>query len=191
MDEQHEQLYPEQQAQETSAPISGQTRIEANFFKDLIRTDEELNNFAMELAGKILNSNNPYTMDDDGIAKPNYIQVGDPLLNDRGIRFIIAYIRTICTKNAHVSNIDDERFYEIMRPSVRTLTDTLFIGMINGWYDLKQENFSAIVEMCSNWMEMSLRRAINEGERNVLKNYTPEPSRDSRGNSKGFLDSLF
>ena len=146
-----------------------------DFFRYLEDAEEELYRFRLFLEGKEM------LKDDEGNIEVRNT-AGEPMLNQKGIHFVMTCLAPICTKNTYVSNLNEERMYELCESTANAFAIGLFKGMVgrrhengtSGYYGIKKENFESICEAVNNFVEMSLRRAIDEGERGVIRSNRTE-----------------
>lgn len=91
------------------------------------------------------------------------------LMNERGIRHVTGYLRSIANKNTYVSNLQNEdAVMRIALSATQTLTKTLFLN--SDAFDLDINYFDDIIERCANICELALRRPMFAGEREFLGN---------------------
>ncbi len=95
-----------------------------------------------------------------------WIRKGDPLLNEIGVRFFISQLRLCANKNINMSNISSDRVLDICRRDANDIAEALFFSGVH--YGLKAENFRVINGHAIRMLELSLRRAVGEGERKFL-----------------------
>jgi hypothetical protein len=116
-----------------------------------------------------------------------WIQVGDRLLNDKGINTIISHCKTIINKNAFLSNLDDAYIHEIVLDLTNNLTILLFVNY-DGWdIDPAKAYMNQIIEKTRVYMFLGLRRALNESEKKFIsriesihRNITEQPQQKKK-----------
>jgi len=87
----------------------------------------------------------------------------EPLMNEQGIRFIIGKLRTVCSRNTFLSDLDENRVYQIGLLTSMSITANLYVRMKE--FGVKDTiTCDLIIEEINNVMELALRRAINRGE---------------------------
>lgn len=104
----------------------------------------------------------------DQSGKLVWVQTGEPRMNAEGIRAVVSIVRNVCNKNTFISDITEERLNTIMRSTANELN----VDFFNNWrrYELKLSNYEIEIEKIINILELSLRRALNGGERKFLTN---------------------
>lgn len=96
-----------------------------------------------------------------------WVTTGQPLLNEKGIRFIISSLRHICNKNTYMSNLDQKRVNTICLFTANSITKALFFNWRE--FGVSPDYYDVIIEKVNNVLELALRRGMNEGERKFLK----------------------
>lgn len=144
-----------------------QPQRENSFFRWLEDPSEDLYFLSLMLQGKEV-------VGDDEQGNPIIEIKGAPLMNAKGVHMTMTFLRTISGKNTYMSNLDDNRFYEICTFASVSYTSKLIKGAISGEYAIKTEDIDFIVECINNVLEMSLRRPINQGEREIVRSNKTE-----------------
>jgi hypothetical protein len=97
-----------------------------------------------------------------------WIQVGDKLLNDKGINTIISHCKTIINKNAFLSNLDDAYIHEIVLDLTNNLTVLMSVNYDDWGIDPSKAYMSQIIEKTRVYIFLGLRRALNESEKKFI-----------------------
>ena len=98
----------------------------------------------------------------------NIKQMGDPLLNDTGIRSVLLQVRATMSRVAIMSNLNDKMVSELTLYMAESLAKDLMMN--NTVYEIK--NVSArtkIFRMVNTNVYIALKRAQDEGERKFWK----------------------
>lgn len=92
-------------------------------------------------------------------------KLGGPLLNDEGIKSIMTIVGIYVSRNTFMSNINDETICEIVYSLGNKIKEELLQEQ-NNW-DLKV-SWRLLVQLVGDFVELTLRRAENGGERNSM-----------------------
>ncbi len=161
-------IFPDQDPQSQGQYVpDGQmpqpTPIHSDFFKHLINSQDELLTFRLFLEGKAVILN-PETEEEE------LVKSGEPMMNSIGIHDTLTFISSVCKRGTYVSNIDEDAMYNDMLFIADSFATMLFKGMVGqNKYGLRKENYDSVVEEFINFMEFSLRRPLNQGEREVFR----------------------
>jgi hypothetical protein len=128
---------------------------------------------------------NPETGDKE-IAKP-----GEPLLNEKGIFRLTGYLSILVSKNTYLSNLSERRAHEMAKENSIALT--LELGQNAEAYGLKPDKLPAIMVQFDSVLELALRRAIDNKERDLLGGVVVESRviNDASARNGGFFDKIF
>lgn len=110
------------------------------------------------------------TMSFRGLAIVNdkLTKVGEPLMNEEGINRVKSLVQSITNRNSVMSNMKRNFIEHQMLYFCETLRKSLMVNRGRyGIYDWSARD--DIVEIASNYVYMTLRRASEEGERRFLK----------------------
>lgn len=147
--------------QQQASPIINYSRpLETEFAKWLEDFNNELLFLEYDLRGEYL---------DQSEDPPKWRASGDRMLNEKGIRYVIGELRSLCNKNTFMSNLerDTTRVYEIMLSFTNTVTDNIFYNQHE--YGVEARHLDSIVEKCANITEFALRRPLYAGERGFIR----------------------
>jgi len=99
-----------------------------------------------------------YKLDDSGEGK--WEQISSPIMNERGIRFIVSTLRSVvCTPNTYYTIVNEEKINELCYWFSMELIRHLSYQAKN--YGLAPENFEIIIEKFQFILELALRRSLN------------------------------
>lgn len=142
-------------------PIGAQCH--PDLLKHLLNSEDELLSFRLYLEGKAIIIN-PTTGDEE------LRQCSEPIMNARGIHDVMTFLSSVCRKGLHGSNIDEDEMYGDMLISADSIATKIFKDMVGeNKYNLRKENFDILVEETINFIEFSMRRPLNQGERELFK----------------------
>ena len=155
--------------------------IESEFAKWLEQLHEELGLLEHDLKGEYL--------DTSDANKPVWRLSGEAVMSERGVRYLVGELRTVCNKNVFMSNLeqDTERIYDILVSYLNTITDNLLYNHTT--YGLSAKHLDSVVEKCANFMEFALRRPLYAGERGFMKE-TQSVSRIESMNQPGVIQGV-
>lgn len=91
----------------------------------------------------------------------------EPLVNEIGVNSLIGFVSGLANKNTILSNLSEKDINMIMNDLCDRLSEHLFLN----WeaYEVKKENMDMVHFKIENFCFMSLKRAMDEGERQFLK----------------------
>jgi len=92
----------------------------------------------------------------------------DPMLNEKGIYSILVDVYSITNQGTILSNLTEDIVSKIVTELGKTVTFKLAMNWKE--YECKKSNLSTIVLIVCNMSYMSLRRGMDQGERNFIKN---------------------
>lgn len=90
----------------------------------------------------------------------------DAIINERGIRRIMAIVRSKINKVTFLSNLDTDDVTEITRDVNLELIPVLFSSYT--YFNLSLSNIGLLIDQVVHLVYMGLLRALDEGERNFL-----------------------
>lgn len=105
---------------------------------------------------------------DGNITQKTYV-VGERLLNDLGVHRIMMRVQTTINTHMAQANFDKDEYYRIISDLHESIADDLFINMEN--YDLKQENYSPLVDNIIIPIRIFLTRPVDNEERRSFLNW--------------------
>jgi hypothetical protein len=94
--------------------------------------------------------------------------VGVPLMSESGIYRLSGILSSIVTKNSYLSNLSPERVNEICLDSCSKIAIEMAYRAEE--WSIRPESFETIVVEISNLIELALRRALGDRERNWVQN---------------------
>ena len=86
----------------------------------------------------------------------------EPLINRRGIAFIMPLFRAVTSKQVNLGNLDDQRWGEILEKTL----DEIDIGLSINYteYGIKKERIGIITQFLKQWILFNSSRAIDGKE---------------------------
>lgn len=93
-------------------------------------------------------------------------KVGEPLLNEAGIRYVMSEFKAFANKNTFLSNISEEDVFRICKFTSFAFINALFYNYKK--FALRPEHYEALVEKFNNFIEFAARRPVDEGERKAV-----------------------
>jgi hypothetical protein len=123
-----------------------------------ISTADNILEFENNLRGRI-------GMIKDGVEV--WIDKGEPLMNDRGIQYLVSFVQTHTGKNAHLSYLEPEQIREICLKTNRLLLEVVMIQ--GAAFEVRKHNYDLVVATTMNFIFFSLQRALYGGEREFLE----------------------
>jgi len=126
------------------------------------------------------------------VLRGEWVVTGEPMCNEKGVKFIISSVSLLLDKNTTISSYDEGRMMAVCRDTMCDFTESLFLNAEA--FDLKKRYYRWIVTSVADVVESAYRRAVNGGERrwfatteSVLTSVTEE--RSNKGG--GLFDRLF
>lgn len=122
--------------------------------------------------------------------KGNPLQVGRPLLNEKGIVSVLGLCRSIVNKNSIFSNFNEKEVNLLIMNLIDTICKDLMINRIN--YDIADGSRDTIVNIVLNNVYPCLKRGYQEGDKRFWKGTVQEiHSKTETGGNKGGAISRF
>jgi len=90
----------------------------------------------------------------------------EPFLNEKGVKAIINILKPIVNKNTFLTNYSEERVNDLLFFISNKITRTLYCNYDE--FEIKPEFFPILNEMIQTFLESSLRRPQEQGERKFL-----------------------
>jgi hypothetical protein len=100
--------------------------------------------------------------------KKEYEQVAPALMNDMGVNSVIIYAKSFINKNNILSNYNEDEVLQLCTEIEHNMISWLFVRMEE--FNLNKNNFQVVRNMIGNAIFASYKRALNQGERDFLKN---------------------
>jgi len=172
---------------QNAVSVTSQDRtVEWQFARWLEEMNDELSLIEHDLKGEYADYSNPEA--------PVWKMSGDKTMNEKGVRYIVGELRSLCNKNVFMSNLekDTNRVYAILVSYLNTITDTLLYN--NREYELDARYLDSVVEKCANFAEFALRRSLYAGERAFMRgtqSVTRLERNESGGGGGGVIGSMF
>lgn len=124
----------------------------------------------------------------------NYIQIGPPLMNEAGINELITTTKSLISRNANMSNLEDiEEVDRIRDHYASNIIQTLMVSRVKFQIKDPEVTRSLIVNDFVVAVHMSLKRAYREGDKRFLGKTTQEVNQTlnaGQTKSKGLLGSI-
>lgn len=117
---------------------------------------------------------------------------GEALLNDRGIRWVMALITTHTTKNTNLTSLDEETIRAMCMDICKLMRNTFMLKYDE--YGIKKENFSFIKNIAIDFIYTTLQRGKNALTLSFLADTTRQEMRqifvEGGSEKKGVLGKL-
>jgi len=141
----------EQQQYSSQVSETGMSQGQADFYRWMQTMEEELNALLLVWRG--------YTLKFDGEGKLiGYEKTNSPIMNEKGIQEVIAFLREFLTKNVTLSSVDEEVANKIIRQTGFAVNDMLFFKQTD--YELDPARYSQLYISILNYVSFAVYRAV-------------------------------
>lgn len=95
-----------------------------------------------------------------------YKQVGEPRVNEIGLRDLMSFVRTHVNKVSFLTNLNEDDVNQICQEARVDLAELLLFNWQE--YKIEKTNLNTLVEMIDHFIFLALMRSKDEGERIFL-----------------------
>jgi hypothetical protein len=99
-------------------------------------------------------------------------RTGEPIMNEKGIRFLISMLRKRLNKIIFLSNLTDDHIYDIMLTLSNDLTQVIFTNGEQWELDFGRSFQDTLVNDICDLVFIGLRKAYEQGDRRSLNTIT-------------------
>lgn len=92
----------------------------------------------------------------------------NPIMNDKGVDFVISQVHAFANKNSNLSNVKDTEVYRIVRVRAFSITKSLFLDAKE--YNIRAEQFEELTTSICALFFFAAMRPLASGERKFLMN---------------------
>lgn|SRR3990167_2273627 len=93
-----------------------------------------------------------------------------PLLNEEGLRDLIAIVESYLNKNTYLSELNEFEIAELVRETMISIIGILYSK--HREYDLEEKNLDIVINIMFNYIYSAAKRAEKGGERKFITNTT-------------------
>lgn len=107
---------------------------------------------------------------EDGEPVMKFVRDGENLANDLGIQSILGWVRMVVNPQVVQGNFDDNRYTEYLCRHRKAIATNLMLNIHR--FNIKEENYAAIMDLIMSNVEPFMSRLINNQERKLLTGFT-------------------